>query len=674
MSKKSERIKVSVRCRPMSSKERAEGYQSCVEVDGERGEVIVRMPNQPVRNFFYDKAYGQSSTQEQVFQETAMPIVESVCQGYNGTIFAYGQTGTGKTFTMEGDFQTDINKGIIPRSFDLMFNLIKATYNTNYLIRCSYMELYNEEVRDLLAKNHQQKLDIREDPETGFFVEDLSSWAVKSPSDMVELMLRGRELKVIKGHNMNERSSRSHCIFSIIVENSTTDEKGGDHIKKGKLNLVDLAGSERTSKIKDVNGAEGLQQETIHINLSLTALGKVICALVSNKRQHVPYRDSKLTKLLMDSLGGNSKTVMIANIGPADFNYEETVTTLRYADRAKNIKNAPKINEDPKDAMIRKYQEELNKLKAALAAANGGQEISLNELNDNNITADSRKRIQELEEKFIKEKESIQKKNEEEKKKIEDSKNMVEDEKIKLIEELKKKQEEQKKKNEAREKLMNKLKTLEEKFVLGEENKKKEKENEEILMKAKMELQKREENRMRLQKEIQEKEQKAREMEKNFKNQDDEIEKKTTQFNRLKEDLKKVEIEGEEIQKEYEISQNEFHNEMEKINQKINKSEEIIKNIIPKKYLKMITTLLAYDEDRDEFYLQGIDENNIKEEKNNNRLVMGYDDVDDDDDVYGSTEDEVQLKEIIEMGNQPKSVYLTYDQLKKMKNANKTDQ
>ena len=189
-----------------------------------------------------------------------------------------------------------------------------------------------------------------------------------------------------------------------------------------------------------------------------------------------------------------------------------------------------------------------------------------------------------------------------------------------------------------------------------------------------MELEKREENRMRLQKEIQEKEQKAREMEKNFKNQDDEIEKKTTQFNRLKEDLKKVEIEGEEIQKEYEISQNEFHNEMEKINQKINKSEEIIKNIIPKKYLKMITTLLAYDEERDEFYLQGIDENNIKtEDKNNNRLVMGYDDIDEDD-VYGSTEDEVQLKEIIEMGNQPKSVYLTYDQLKKMKSANKTDQ
>ena len=134
MSKNSERIKVSVRCRPMNKKEKNEGFKNCVEVDGERGEVIVRIENQPARNFFYDKAYGPNSTQDQVFQETAMPIVESVCQGYNGTIFAYGQTGTGKTFTMEGDFETDINKGNIPRSFDLMFSLIKTTYNTNYLI------------------------------------------------------------------------------------------------------------------------------------------------------------------------------------------------------------------------------------------------------------------------------------------------------------------------------------------------------------------------------------------------------------------------------------------------------------------------------------------------------------------------------------------------------------
>ena len=668
MSKKSERIKVSVRCRPMNQKEKNEGYQNCVDVDSDRGEVSVNLVNMPKRTFWYDKAYGMDSTQEQVFQETAMPIVESVCQGYNGTIFAYGQTGTGKTFTMEGDFETDINKGIIPRSFDLMFNIIKTTYNTNFLIQCSYLELYNEEVRDLLAKNHQQKLDIREDPETGFYVQDLSHWVVKAPKDMIELMLRGRELKVIKGHNMNERSSRSHCIFTIIVENSTKDDTG-EHIKKGKLNLVDLAGSERTSKIKDVNGVEGLQAETIHINLSLTALGKVIHALASNKKQHIPYRDSKLTKLLMDSLGGNSKTVMIANIGPADYNIEETLTTLRYADRAKNIKNAPKVNEDPKDAMIKKYKDELERLKAALAKANGGVEMSVNELvSDNNINDDSRKRIEEIQSQIIEEKKRIQNEANEKIKQLEANTNLVEEEKIKLMEELKKTQEEQNKKVEAKKKIMDKLQKLEEKFLLGEKTKEQAKKNEQILNEERNELKAKEKRQKELQDKIKKEEEKARELEANFKNQDDEIEKKTKLFNRLKEDLKKVELEGEEIRKEYEISQTGFHNEMEKLNKKISLSEEIIKNIVPRQYLKMIYSLMNYDEERDEFFLQGIDNMpEMKKEEKNSKLAMSYNDIYYDDD-YETNEDEVQLKEIIELGNQPKSVYLTYDQLKKIKN------
>ena len=669
MSKYSERIKVSVRCRPMSQKEKNEGYQNCVEVDNDRGEVNVHLANTPKRTFWYDKAYGMDSTQEQVFQETAMPIVESVVQGYNGTIFAYGQTGTGKTFTMEGDFETDINKGIIPRSFDLMFNIIKTTYNTNFLIQCSYLELYNEEVRDLLAKNHQQKLDIREDPETGFYVQDLSHWVVKAPKDMIELMLRGRELKVIKGHNMNERSSRSHCIFTIIVENSTSDETG-EHIKKGKLNLVDLAGSERTSKIKDVNGAEGLQAETIHINLSLTALGKVIHALASNKKQHIPYRDSKLTKLLMDSLGGNSKTVMIANIGPADYNIEETLTTLRYADRAKNIKNIPKVNEDPKDAMIKKYKEELERLREALAKANGGIEVSINQFVSNDaINNDSINRIAEIQNQLIIEKKKIKEDEEKKIKELQANTKITEDEKMDLMNQLKLKQEEQNKKVEAKKKIMDKLQKLEEKFLLGEKTKEQAKKNEQILNEEREELKAKEKRQKELQDKIKKDEEMARELEANFKNQDDEIEKKTKLFNRLKEDLKKVEMEGEEIKKEYEISQNIFHNEMEKLNKKINYSEEIIKNIIPKKYLKMIFQMMSYNEERDEYFLPGIDDMpEIKKEEKNNGLVMSYYDVNDED--YENTEDEVQLKDIIEMGNQQKSVYLTYDQLKKIKNKN----
>ena len=670
MSKNSERIKVSVRCRPMNDKERKEGYQSCVQVDSERGEVIVTIPNQPIRNFFYDKTYGVTSTQEQVFQETAMPIVESVCQGYNGTIFAYGQTGTGKTYTMEGDFQTDINKGIIPRSFDLMFSLIKGTYNTNFLISCSYLELYNEEVRDLLSKNHQQKLDIREDPETGFYVEDLSTWVVKSPSDMVELMLRGRELKVIKGHNMNERSSRSHCIFTIVVENSTKDEKGGDHIKKGKLNLVDLAGSERTNKIKEQNGAEGLQKETIHINLSLTALGKVIVALVSNKKQHVPYRDAKLTKLLMDSLGGNSKTVMIANIGPADFNYEETVTTLRYADRAKNIKNAPKINEDPKDAMIRKYQEELNRLKAALAAAGGGVEINLNDLNSlTNITSDSRKKIAELEEKFKNERGIILNNYEQEKEKIENSKKLVEIEKYKLLEELKAKQEEQEKRNVQKEKLDAKYKQLEEKFILGEENEKKAKENEKMIQKVKAELEEKEKKTLELQKKIKEDEEKAMTLQKKYQNQDQEIEKKTEAYGKLKNIYENLKNDIEDLKREFTISSNQFYEEKKQMEKILNLNEQIISSIIPRKYYNMIEDIMEYDEEKDEWFLNGIDEgvDKVNEKKNYFALGVNENEKDYDDQI----EEPVQLKELIEMGNQPKSVYLTYDNIVKMKKKKK---
>ena len=594
-----------------------------------------------------------------------MPIVESVCQGYNGTIFAYGQTGTGKTFTMEGDFCTDINKGIIPRSFDLMFSLIQGTYNTNYLIRCSYLELYNEEVRDLLSKTHSQKLDIREDPESGFYVEDLSSWVVKSPAEMVELMLRGRELKVIKGHNMNERSSRSHCIFTIIVENSTKDEKGGDHIRKGKLNLVDLAGSERTSKIKDDTGAVGgLQKETIHINLSLTALGKVICALVSNKKQHIPYRDSKLTKLLMDSLGGNSKTVMIANIGPADYNYEETVTTLRYADRAKNIKNAPKINEDPKDAMIRQYQEELAKLKQALAAANGGQEISLTSLDtDNTITSESKKKIQELEGKFKAEKDAILKKNEEEKKKIEESKNLVEAEKYKLLEELKKKQEEQEKRNQAREKLVNKLKMLEDKIVPGEQNKKKAEENERLLKKAREELEQREKNRIELQKKIKENEENIMKLQVKYHDQDTEIAEKSKLFEILKQKRDIQLKEKEDLEKEHEQQQNDFMVQKKECEKEISKKKAIITALIPRKYLHIIEGLLEFNAEKDEWYLKEFEEMD-NETRKEQQLAMGYDD---EDDYYDQGNDQVPLREIIELGNQPKSVYLNYENFIKPK-------
>lgn len=228
-----------------------------------------------------------------------------------------------------------------------------------FLIHCSYLEIYNEEVRDLLGADKNQKLEIKEHAERGVYVAGLSMHVCHDVKSCHELMDKGFNNRHVGATLMNKDSSRSHSIFTVYVEGMM--ENGS--IRTGKLNLVDLAGSERQSK----TGATGDRfKEATKINLSLSALGNVISALVDGKSKHIPYRDSKLTRLLQDSLGGNTKTIMIACVSPSDNNYDETLSTLRYANRAKNIKNKPKINEDPKDALLREYQQEIERLKAML--------------------------------------------------------------------------------------------------------------------------------------------------------------------------------------------------------------------------------------------------------------------------------------------------------------------
>ncbi|CAM9424747.1 unnamed protein product, partial [Ectocarpus fasciculatus] len=234
--------------------------------------------------------------------------------------------------------------------------------------------IYNEEVRDLLAVSgageKRDKLELKEDPNKGVYVKGLTQAVVSNQEGINCLMDQGQKMRTVGATAMNETSSRSHSIFTIVVEINDVDEAGKDHIR---LNLVDLAGSERASK----TGASGNRlKEGCKINLSLSALGNVISALVDGNGKHIPYRDSKLTRLLQDSLGGNTKTLMVAAISPADYNYEETLSTLRYANRAKNIKNKPKINEDPKDAMLRQYKEEIEALKQQLAASLGAADSS----------------------------------------------------------------------------------------------------------------------------------------------------------------------------------------------------------------------------------------------------------------------------------------------------------
>ncbi|XP_073974732.1 osmotic avoidance abnormal protein 3-like isoform X4 [Rhodnius prolixus] len=363
-----ESVKVIVRCRPMNNREVGLKCKSVVVMDSDRCSCSIMNPTDssaPPKAFTFDGVYSINSTTEQIYNESAYPLIEGVLEGYNSTVFAYGQTGCGKSFSMQGVNQPPSQRGIIPRAFEHIFEAISVAQDVKYLVLASYLEIYNEEIRDLLGCDTKQKLDLKESAERGVYVQDLTWHAVGSVADCENLMSKGWSNRSVGATLMNADSSRSHSIFSISIEMMSVD-KNGEHdglIRKGKLSLVDLAGSERQAK----TGAHGERlKEASKINLSLSALGNVISALVDGKSKHIPYRDSKLTRLLQDSLGGNTKTLMLACLSPADNNYDETLSTLRYANRAKNICNKPHINEDPKDAMLRRYQEEIEKLKELL--------------------------------------------------------------------------------------------------------------------------------------------------------------------------------------------------------------------------------------------------------------------------------------------------------------------
>ncbi|KUF94735.1 hypothetical protein AM588_10006436 [Phytophthora nicotianae] len=373
MSSKSESVRVCVRIRPLSTKEVQDGRTYIVHANPGQGEISLSNPEadarEPPKKFTFDAAIPPESSQQDVYAQAATDIVESVVNGFNGTIFAYGQTGAGKSHTMEGYSEPPEAKGIIPNSFSHIFDRIAAEADSKqFMVYASYLEIYNEEIRDLLAPDPKNRLELKETVDAGVFVKDLTSRQVAAAAEIDAVMQQGKKNRSVGATLMNQTSSRSHSMFTITVEAlsaAQSEANGKPHICVGKLNLVDLAGSERQAK----TGATGdRMKEATKINLSLSALGNVISALVDGKSQHIPYRDSKLTRLLQDSLGGNAKTVMIANCGPADYNYNETLSTLRYANRAKNIKNKPKINEDPKDAKIREYQEKIKELREALAA------------------------------------------------------------------------------------------------------------------------------------------------------------------------------------------------------------------------------------------------------------------------------------------------------------------
>lgn len=360
-----ESVQVMVRARPMNKREISMNALKAIEVVPERKEVSIVHPQEPDNKkvFTYDASFDEDVEQSFMYEQSAFALVNNVIAGYNGTIFAYGQTGCGKTFSMMGIPGDERLKGIIPRSFSHIIGIIDEAKDKNFLVRCAFIEIYNENIHDLIGEDTSKNMQLREHKKKGLFIQDLVTPVVKNVKQLLEWMDKGDKSRHVGATAMNQTSSRSHSIFTVFVEVEEKVDSKNSKIRAGKLNLVDLAGSERQTKTEATGDR---LKEANKINLSLSALGNVIAALVSGKGKHIPYRDSKLTRLLEDSLGGNTKTLMIAAISPADDNYEETLSTLKYASRAKQIKNKPKINEDPKDALIREYQDEIQRLREQL--------------------------------------------------------------------------------------------------------------------------------------------------------------------------------------------------------------------------------------------------------------------------------------------------------------------
>ncbi|EDW50569.1 GM13923 [Drosophila sechellia] len=293
-----ENVRVVVRTRPMDKNELSAGALSAISVDKINRAITVMKPNatanEPPKTYYFDNVFDGGSNQMDLYVDTARPIVDKVLEGYNGTILAYGQTGTGKTYTMSGNPDSPQTKGIIPNAFAHIFgHIAKAKENQKFLVRVSYMEIYNEEVRDLLGKDVGKSLEVKERPDIGVFVKDLSGYVVHNADDLENIMRLGNKNRAVGATKMNQESSRSHAIFSITVERSELGEGDVQHVRMGKLQLVDLAGSERQSKTQ----ASGQRlKEATKINLSLSVLGNVISALVDGKSTHIPYRNSKLTR------------------------------------------------------------------------------------------------------------------------------------------------------------------------------------------------------------------------------------------------------------------------------------------------------------------------------------------------------------------------------------------
>ncbi|OXA60283.1 kinesin-like protein KIF11-A isoform X1 [Folsomia candida] len=408
---KRENILVFARVRPINSHERSKSAITVVDCPGVR-EVVCKERGGVSKTFTFDRVFGPNSKQIDVYKSVVSPLLEEVLQGYNCTVFAYGQTGTGKTFTMEGErtnegggdaltWESDPLAGIVPRAMSQLFDELRVT-SSEFTVRVSLVEMYNEEVYDLLSQTEDSKpktVRLFEDSKSkgSVHIQGLEEVIVHNKHEVYTIMERGSQMRKTASTLLNANSSRSHTVFTVTVHVKESNPLGEDLMKIGKLHLVDLAGSENIGRSGAVDKRA---REAGNINQSLLTLGRVITALVE-RAPHIPYRESKLTRLLQDSLGGRTKTSIIATISPASINIEETLSTLDYAHRAKNIQNRPEVNQKlTKKAMLREYTEEIERLRKDLQASREKNGIYVDKENYDKMMSQIESQNQDLTEKI----------------------------------------------------------------------------------------------------------------------------------------------------------------------------------------------------------------------------------------------------------------------------------
>ena len=415
-------VNVICRFRPINDLERASGNEQICDYTSPTSLTFHSSREKNVYRFNFDRIFPPSSTQQDIYDFGVKGIIDSVLDGYNGTVLAYGQTSSGKTYTMQGEMEEQSKQGIIPRMISHVFKHIYKHEDTDFMIKVSMIEIYQEKIRDLFDVS-RVNLNIREDSIKGIYVDGASERYVGCPNDVLALLEIGSANRAQAATNMNEHSSRSHSIF-ILTINQTNKKEG--YSKIGKLYLVDLAGSEKISK----TGATGhTLEEAKIINKSLTTLGRVINNLTDGKSTHIPYRESKLTRVLQESLGGNSKTCLIITCSPSIYNESESLSTLRFGERAKKIKNKPKIN---KEITVAELQKLVTQLKENLKKADARISQLENYIRQNGLSVPaSDYRKEEDEEEKRKQKEEKEKSRNEEKE-IDELKNRISKENIPL--------------------------------------------------------------------------------------------------------------------------------------------------------------------------------------------------------------------------------------------------